>query len=647
MHRGLREAAPLLDAVFRGYGVPVALTRIVPAGHTALGRGLLALAALRARRRQRRRPARVAAHPGPARARARCADASRHARARRASATPTARAAPGSRSTGRSTRSTACARPHERGPARAVRAARRRGPGDCSPRRFAGRRRCSTVPSWPTRAPPPRCAARCASWAGWSRALVPGPAELGRVLGGLDVRLGDPPGPGRVTIADPLALRARRVRALFVHGAQRGRVPQARHARAVLLRRGAPRAQHRQRPAASRLSEDALAAERYLLYVTVSRPTRPARAQLARGRRRGQAARSLAVRRRRRRRARRRSRRSSAAPLGAVGWPEALAPTGREAARDAATLAPPARGAAHRAAGRPGRPRRAGRSATRGRRARSRSGAACPVQVVRRAAAAPRAARPRPRADAPRRPGPPRPGADLRGLGGALTEANLPRRARGCTPRWPSKSRVSSISVNPERLRAQLRRLEVDLLAYLEQCRARATSFAPDGLRGSLRRRRGRPPAARAGDGELRLQGQIDRIDRRGDEAIVVDYKGKPARPAASSGSRTASCRSASTCSRSASVLGLEPVGGFYQPLGADDPRAARRAARRRRPRAPTSCAADRIEADELDELLAGCAAARARRSPRSAPARCARARELRLDGRLRRTRRSAAACTT
>ncbi|MGZ4280346.1 MAG: hypothetical protein ACXVVU_27225, partial [Solirubrobacteraceae bacterium] len=43
VHRGLDQAAPLIDQVFRGYDVAVALDRRIRVGHTALGRGLVAL----------------------------------------------------------------------------------------------------------------------------------------------------------------------------------------------------------------------------------------------------------------------------------------------------------------------------------------------------------------------------------------------------------------------------------------------------------------------------------------------------------------------------------------------------------------------------------------------------------------------------
>jgi RecB family exonuclease len=103
--------------------------------------------------------------------------------------------------------------------------------------------------------------------------IVVGPGELALVLEGVTFVSGEPAGPGRVAVLDPLAPRARRVKALFLCGLQESVFPaparpqplfgeqeRRRLAEASGLRLGRP--------------EDALAAERYLLYATVSRPER-------------------------------------------------------------------------------------------------------------------------------------------------------------------------------------------------------------------------------------------------------------------------------------------------------------------------------------------------------------------------------------
>ncbi len=96
-------------------------------------------------------------------------------------------------------------------------------------------------------------------------------AELAATLAGVEVNSGELPGTGLVAVLDPLQLRARRVRVLFLAGLQEGVFP----ARA----RPQPLLGERER---GRLAEasglllgerrDLLAAERYLLYAIVSRP---------------------------------------------------------------------------------------------------------------------------------------------------------------------------------------------------------------------------------------------------------------------------------------------------------------------------------------------------------------------------------------
>ena len=110
-------------------------------------------------------------------------------------------------------------------------------------------------------------------------------AELAKRLEGVKLVCGEPPSPGTVAVLDPLALRARRVRALFVCGLQEGVFPAPVRAQPVLAEE-----ERRRLAETTGLStapggggaldlrssgagyEDALAAERYLLYAATSRP---------------------------------------------------------------------------------------------------------------------------------------------------------------------------------------------------------------------------------------------------------------------------------------------------------------------------------------------------------------------------------------
>ena len=96
-------------------------------------------------------------------------------------------------------------------------------------------------------------------------------AGAGRRAGGVEFLGGRPTGGDAVAVLDPLALRARRVRALFLCGLQEGVFPSQRRAPQPALRGGPRRAGAPHRPA-PRPPRDPLAAERYLLYAAVSRP---------------------------------------------------------------------------------------------------------------------------------------------------------------------------------------------------------------------------------------------------------------------------------------------------------------------------------------------------------------------------------------
>jgi ATP-dependent helicase/DNAse subunit B len=95
--------------------------------------------------------------------------------------------------------------------------------------------------------------------------------ELASVLARQEVNSGELPGPGLVSVLDPLALRARRVRALFLAGMQEGVFPLRARPHPLL---GDHQRGRLAREAGLRLGEqqDVLASERYLLYALLSRP---------------------------------------------------------------------------------------------------------------------------------------------------------------------------------------------------------------------------------------------------------------------------------------------------------------------------------------------------------------------------------------
>ncbi len=131
--------------------------------------------------------------------------------------------------------------------------------------------------------------------------------------------------------------------------------------------------------------------------------------------------------------------------------------------------------------------------------------------------------------------------------------------------------------MNPERLRSALRRLEADLVQYLEHAAHAGSELAPAHFELRFGGEADDLPAAVLADGELRLQGRIDRVDLSGDgsEAIVYDYKGRAAPP---QGKWLAEAKLQIGLYMLAvpQLLGVQAVGGMYQPLGSPDDRRAR-----------------------------------------------------------------------
>jgi hypothetical protein len=129
------------------------------------------------------------------------------------------------------------------------------------------------------------------------------------------------------------------------------------------------------------------------------------------------------------------------------------------------------------------------------------------------------------------------------------------------------------LSTDPRRLRALARRLEVDLLRYVEHAAHAGSSLIPTqfevsfgGAQDSL------GPLELADD--VAIAGRIDRIDVGADgrSALIYDYKGRIAVDA----SRWVAERKwqvALYLLAARDLLHLEPVGGLYQPLGARDQR--------------------------------------------------------------------------
>ncbi len=434
--------------------------------------------------------------------------------------------------------------------------------------------------------------------------LAPSPGELAAALAALDVR--EDPAPGAVRLADPLALRARRVRALILCGLQEGAFPRPGRPEPFL-----PDGRRRELAAASglalRLREDALDDERALFYACASRPEELLALSYRSSDEEGRpAVRSFFVddvrdlfgaaldegRRTR--------------PLADVTWPERLAPTARERARAAAAAgsgAPPAPigplrepAVLERMSERGVWPARALETA-----------AGCAVRWLVEHWLRPDTFEPDPEPMAR--------GSVAHELlervfarvreetGSPRLDANTLPAAQAIVAEEIERVRPQlRLSPHPARQRSAIRRLEADLLRYLRKAAAEATAFAPAHLELAFGRAgEDEHPPLELDDG-LRVAGRIDRIDTGPDgQAAVYDYKGSEGY-AVKRWIEDGRLQVPLYMLAARDVLGLDPVAGLYQPIGKDQQ--ARGAVLAGTQLEPLAVRTDRVDRAQLEETL-------------------------------------------
>ncbi len=389
-------------------------------------------------------------------------------------------------------------------------------------------------------------------------------AELASVLGRLEIVSGERAAPGTVAVVNPLALRARRVRALFLCGMQESVFPASPRAEPLLAEEERRRLAETSGLRLGSKHADALAVERYLLYAAISRPEEllvlswHAASDDGAGETRSLFVddvvdlfeEGLEERRRRR-------------PLGAVDRPVP------RAARPPRPLAP------LREEGLTEELREHTWSAS-----SLEVWASCPVKwfVQRMLRAEDLDPDPEPLA---------RGGLahavlkdtleELRERAGSakLTPARLGLARDLLREALQRRAKEFPLSAAEERRPGLRRRLEADLERYLEHAAERESPLEPTYLElGFGFAEEEGLPALELGEG-LRLRGRIDRVDvgTGGREAVVYDYKGRNAPPAAK-WVEQGNVQVALYMRAVEELLGLEAVGGFYQPLSGADLRA-------------------------------------------------------------------------
>jgi ATP-dependent helicase/DNAse subunit B len=463
--------------------------------------------------------------------------------------------------------------------------------------------------------------------------LAPDVRDLTEALEGLQLPSGERPRAGVVTVVDPLSLRARRVRMLFLCGMREGVFPKPPRPQPLVEER-----ERRELALASGLvlpaEQDALAAERYLLYAIVSRPRERLTLSWHAADDDGMPlARSLFVddvcelfeeslHERTRRR-----------PAGAAGWPGPLEPAGSMAMR----LAPSAFSTAvHGSVGQsigppPIGPPSAGPSTIgpppigplteervlgelRARVLWSASSieawAGCPVKWFVERWLRPNEIEPRPEpiakgglAHAALRDTLER----LRERTGSarLSPANVDLAKRILREALAEGEERYPLSVAPERVPGARRRLEADLERYLEHASLSQSPLEPEHLELEFGFDESGLPPLELGEGVM-LRGRIDRVDvGKGGDAVVYDYKASAA-PASARWQRDGAVQVALYMSAVDQLLGKRVVGGFYQPLSGKDLKA--RGVLDADSGIELDCVkTDRLDRDAMDELLAQC----------------------------------------
>ncbi len=166
-----------------------------------------------------------------------------------------------------------------------------------------------------------------------------------------------------------------------------------------------------------------------------------------------------------------------------------------------------------------------------------------------------------------------------------LTPASLARARELLERALADNAAEHPLSTTPERGTAVRRRLQADLERYLQHAAAADSPLEPVALELGFGFAEGDPHAGTGDRDEaselpaldldgVRLRGRIDRVDTgAGGEAVVYDYKGGRA-PAGARWLRDGSVQVALYMRAVESLLRLSVVGGFYQPLTGEDLRA-------------------------------------------------------------------------
>ena len=158
--------------------------------------------------------------------------------------------------------------------------------------------------------------------------------------------------------------------------------------------------------------------------------------------------------------------------------------------------------------------------------------------------------------------------ATYRRLGEAVTPANLERAEEILLEELSGQQGRFPISPRETRLRTAVRKLEFDLLRHLRREAGAGSEFVPAHLEVAFGGGEEELPPLRIGSEGVEITGRIDRVDVRGGQAVVQDYKtGKTTFPVAKWEDKNR-LQVALYMLAVRDLLELEPVAGLYVSLG-------------------------------------------------------------------------------
>jgi ATP-dependent helicase/DNAse subunit B len=127
------------------------------------------------------------------------------------------------------------------------------------------------------------------------------------------------------------------------------------------------------------------------------------------------------------------------------------------------------------------------------------------------------------------------------------------------------------LSPSETRVRAAVRRLEFDLLRFLRHDAQSESELEPQELELSFGLKDSQLPALRLEPEGIEIRGVIDRVDRANGHALVVDYKSGKNVMGVAKWAEKGKLQAPLYALVVKDLMGLVPVGAVYQPLAGDD----------------------------------------------------------------------------